>query len=547
MNFLKSKNRFSYKLGLIFFSYLFHQLFYINKIGTHWDELLMTFSTARAISRFKNLFINENIVLNYENFEYFGQFYYIQSYLYSTTQLLVKYFNNFLQHQSYVETMYFLRHLYLIFFSILFLILISLKLKKITNENFSIIFLVIFLITPSFLGHSLFNGKDIPLALSIFYAYLYIYEYVNENSKFKNYSQIIKLSIVTGIPILIRLNAIPILTLIFLTLIVQNKKLRFYKLEKFFLYLSLTILFIFLGNIQNSKNLINYFINSYKLQFNHFGSGTIFVNGFIYETSELPYTYIFQILFYKLPVVHLFFLFISLFLIRKLSKVVSAGLFFLLVFLLAWSLFRPASYDLMRHYLFLLPFISLPVAEVITMSKNYLKILVIVILYLFFTQYSLAEYKYIYLNEFVNEANISEYDNCIELNGCGNWATDYWGLSGKNIILNTQTILRHNNVYFCEPAQVFSTYFNDGVSWKLENNIPNFFENSNFNILNDKNIKNYDFESFYLYSLHKPQLNGGSCGSNISNNYECKLLYKENSKLRTTEVTLSYFYECKIK
>ena len=54
---------------------------------------------------------------------------------------------------------------------------------------------------------------------------------------------------------------------------------------------------------------------------------------------------------------------------------------------------------------------------------------------MFSSQLSTYPYNYIYFNEFVDEEKIT-YE-CEEINGCGEWETDYWGLSGKSLILNS--------------------------------------------------------------------------------------------------------------
>ena len=53
-----------------------------------------------------------------------------------------------------------------------------------------------------------------------------------------------------------------------------------------------------------------------------------------------------------------------------------------------------------------------------------------IIIYLIFTQFGLEQYRYVYFNEFVDESNIT-YD--CNIDGCGNWLTDYWGYSAKSI------------------------------------------------------------------------------------------------------------------
>ena len=99
--------------------------------------------------------------------------------------------------------------------------------------------------------------------------------------------------------------------------------------------------------------------------------------------------------------------------------------------------FEPNTYDGLRHFLFVIPFFLALSADLLSkvLNTNFLRgclLLVGAIIYLIYTQFGLGPYRYAYFNEFVRLENVS-YECDKTLNGCGNWATDYWGFSGKEM------------------------------------------------------------------------------------------------------------------
>ena len=98
--------------------------------------------------------------------------------------------------------------------------------------------------------------------------------------------------------------------------------------------------------------------------------------------------------------------------------------------------------------------------------------------------------------------------------------TDYWGLSGKSLILNSlDNIDVEKQIFFCKPEQVFSNYFE-----KINNN---------------KNP-----ETFYIASINRPSKNNSICKFINLNNVSCEMINKKSIDLRESEINLSYLYYC---
>ena len=184
---------------------------------------------------------------------------------------------------------------------------------------------------------------------------------------------------------------------------------------------------------------------------------------------------------YKLPLVVVIFLAIGLFKLNVInSHLFRYSYIFLIYVLLVHEIYRPSVFNYFRHYLFLIPFVCIPAAYVFInlidgKSKTF-KIIFFasVLIYSIYTQTGLQQYKYIYVNELVNEKVISI--DCIdsyEFNGCGSWQTDYYGFSGKETIQIVEN-LQLDNVYICEPGHSYSLFINGNDYWKINNGNPDF-------------------------------------------------------------------------
>ena len=82
------------------------------------------------------------------------------------------------------------------------------------------------------------------------------------------------------------------------------------------------------------------------------------------------------------------------------------------------------------------------------------------IFYVTYSQYGLGPYKYIYLNEFANTQSIDRY--CEKIDGCGNWPTDYYAFSGKELAMKIDS-LDIDKILICKPPQAVTSYINSDI------------------------------------------------------------------------------------
>ena len=130
------------------------------------------------------------------------------------------------------------------------------------------------------------------------------------------------------------------------------------------------------------------------------------------------------------------------------------------------------------------------------------------------------------LNEFVDEENIT-YD-CQNIDGCGNWLTDYWGYSARSL---AEYINKNNysNVYICKTAGIWDPYINESLK-------PIYTDTSQ---LVDKD--------FLVATIYRPRFQDDGCGFNRSNiKYDCRIEFKTTTMLRQHEIDLNYLKTCKI-
>ena len=148
-----------------------------------------------------------------------------------------------------------------------------------------------------------------------------------------------------------------------------------------------------------------------------------------------------------------------------------SGLTFLIIFSIAFITFKPAAYSYERQYIFLFFFINLLVVFCIDFinAKNLkISLLSFFVLFTIYTQYGLEQYKYIYVNELVEEDSISTIDNdCFKSGDCGTWSTDHLSVSGLD--LADMAVSSPYAVFSCSPYHTISI-FNDKDSYINLNN-----------------------------------------------------------------------------
>ena len=175
--------------------------------------------------------------------------------------------------------------------------------------------------------------------------------------------------------------------------------------------------------------------------------------------------------------------------------------------------------------LVLLPFIVyISTCILLEFNKKFKIFIPITILYLVFTQYGLGPYKYVYFNELTNEETIT-YE-CQNIDGCGDWLTDYWGFSARSL---TDYINRKNiqDVYFCKTTELWDPYVNESLNpiYDIKYLIPEI------------PLK----PEVYVATIYRPRLDDDGCRFMEKNiNYDCKIIHKTEVQLRNNNIDLNY-------
>jgi len=166
--------RYKFHFLILFFS--IHQLLYLPKIGSWWDEPYDQLGAKLTIGKIKYLFFDiesNEYRFDFSDHEFFGMFYQLQAFYFSKLGMFYQNLNlNLLDIRSEIHFVYYLRHFYLhIYFCVGIIIIYSL-LKKLESEKFAFIYVLVLILIPSINGYSLFDDKDVPFGLHLFLAFL---------------------------------------------------------------------------------------------------------------------------------------------------------------------------------------------------------------------------------------------------------------------------------------------------------------------------------------------------------------------------------------
>ena len=530
---------------LIFLMALFfyHQYYAIIFGGTIFDDPGHISTAKRIIDKSilffqdpNNPFLSE---FNAFNYEFYGYIVAIPVFIFSNNKYVLTIFENLLQNNPNVnisnleEFSYIVRYNSISIYVVIVLILIYRLLNNFYNKGNSFFVILFLIMTPSFSGQALFNIKDVPFALQLFLATLYLLFIEKKRMGIENASIKEKIFIMLLISsvLLVRLNGLVFIGLVSLYLLASSKEKTNYIFSYFYLYIGSFILF-FLGSPSSWQKPKLYLTEVIKTQFFLEWTGNTLTNGeYIYALNMEP-DYLLTWLFFRLPIVFHISLIVGTilyFFSHKKSELFKLSIFYIYVINFVFILFLPASYDGIRQYIFLLPFFSIVLLEVTTFIRNNLfkkAALILAVIYLIFTQIGLGPYKYVYFNEFTAEEEISIY--CDEVGGCGNWATDYLGFSGKEL---SKKILKLDidEVYICEPTYAFDTFLDNEVKLLNYAGINQLPTNQEFIILN----------------LHRPMLGYDLCGFvDMNREYSCDLVDMVTTNLRGYKINLSYIQKC---
>ncbi len=518
------------------------QLNNISLGGTTIDERSIdngnqiTYEKLKIISKLdivENSSINP-MLKNISKMETYGQFVSLQQFyfsrLFNESELLSNYFDKNELFSSFYSKTTFLRYLYLNIYVSGMLLILYFIISRFKNKRFAFLFIVLLVLTPSFSGHSLFNQKDISFLFHIFLANLLIIQ----TGLSKNNKLFYLASILSGISISLRISGIFfIFAAVLFSIIYQLTSIKKSWSEVIYYYSKFSVISIFTFLLVSPGSWfapIKFISSSLSQQIFLSWTGSTLTNGVFIPAENISSFYLIIWLFYKLPAVYNFLIVSAIFglyfkILRK-DIFYQFSIFFLLFVNITFIFYKPEVYDGIRQFLFLLPYIIYISTSILLEVNKKFKILIpITIFYLVFTQYGLGPYKYVYFNEFTVEETIT-YE-CQNIDGCGNWLTDYWGFSAKNLAdyINKNNI---QEVYLCKTQELWDPYIDESLN-------PNY---GDLNALKPE---------FYLAAIYRPRLNNDGCGF-IKNNidYDCKIVYRTEVELRNNSIDLNYLKKCSL-
>lgn len=352
----------------------------------------------------------------------------------------------------------------LFFISGLFLYSICKILVK--DKTFSIITLLIFYLYPYLFGHAHFNPKDVPfLSFWIINTYflLKIFQKFTLEKQI-TFKIIIYFALSTAMLISIRIVGILILIqyLIFFLVYFENsskKSSDFVKLNKlnFLIFILLTIFFIFIMNPIFWHDPFE-ILNSLKWMSKYQQDVCTLTLGDCMKSINLPSSYYFIWLFFKLPILIIIGLIIFPIIEKKildnnLKKVfIISSLITVATILILFIIFNVAIYNEIRHIMFLIPIILLvSLLNLYTFNKKIFSFLgSLTIIFFIFENFTLNPYQYTWMNSFSKFYNINK-----------NFEVDYWGLSNKKLYqsIYNHSINNNSNNNACVFGGLYSSIF----------------------------------------------------------------------------------------
>ena len=472
-------NLITYLLIILFFVF---QSSFILEGGTTIDERSIDNSNQITLDKlrmltnfevFKDGDINP-VLKDIYKIETYGQFISFQQFLFSrifvNSELINSYFNEKDLFLSFYSKVNLLRNLYLNIYVSLLLFIIYKVLVKLKSQKFGLIFLIFLILIPSFNGHSQFNQKDIGFMLHIFLASIYIIKLIDS----KNKKHILLSALLSGLAVSLRLSGFVILLLpIVYSFLIENNREQLglnSLVKKYIEYIFYIFIFYIAFSPSSWFNILGFLETSINQQILIQWNGSTLTDGDFILSSNMDKLYLIKWLFYKLPINFHIILILSVFSFKiknfKKDVFLTFSVIFFLVVNAGFIILTPAAYDGLRQFLFLIPFIVyITTSFLVELGQKLNFVLPVIIIYLIFTQFGLEQYRYVYFNEFVDESNIT-YD-CNNIDGCGNWLTDYWGYSAKSIearegrAIQPFDILADNNLLRSDSNKVrFNSSFN---------------------------------------------------------------------------------------
>ncbi len=515
--------------NLFLFLYLSFGMFISVNVGLTTDGLPNHSIGILNIEAIKDILgFNDTGYSDLEKFpwRYKGPAFYYLSYLYLSFVDLFFRFNEYSEPVSQVL----LNHAF-IFFTFFISALFSRKIVYliIKDRFYSNVFIIFYLFYPYLIGHGFFNNQDMPfLCAWIISTYLSIKIFIkiHKNSNI-SFLDIFLISLTTSFLISIRILGILILLQYLITFVITSRLTKESIIEivrinifKLFLFILFTFLLIIFFNPIFWFNPLLFFDSINQMRNIQYGVCTLTL-GNCMDALNLPSSYIFIWLFFKLPLLAFVGFILFPFIEKKIfndSKnqiIIGSILLTIVSIIFLFIFFDVNQYDELRHVLFLFSLILIVSFSIIYFfsKKIILFISVLSIFYFVIQNVNMYPYQYTWFNLFGNFVDISK-----------NFEVDYWGVSGKNIakrINNNDKILSiKDKCIYVSPKHVVEPFIDNDF-----NCVKPFFS------IYPKSDEKYILIK-YMRNIRR---------ENPSN---CELVFTESYNLLSNEMILGEVYIC---
>ena len=400
---------------------------------------------------------------------------------------------------------------------------------KITNNLFfALISSSLYLLYPYFFGHAQFNEKDIPF-LSFWIINTYISLTIVESLFLEekvSINKILLLSFLTAFLIGIRTVGLLICLQYLLSIIIlfNIKKIdinnfikKYWKM--FLIFIIPLFIFIYILNPIFWHNPLVEPINSISVMSKYWNELCTLTFGTCMNSLNLPASYYFIWLFFKLPILVIVGILLFPFVEKKIFNNTPASMYYLtllLSFFLILFIFilkNVAVYDELRHVLFLVPMIFLiGLVNLYYFNKKLFISLGSVVFFFFLIEnFFLYPYQYTWLNSFAKFTNIQK-----------NFEIDYWGISNKNITKKIVQYAEENSINkdTCVYGDIFAKEFltkKNFTCFKTYSQLDAAKEDTLFAYNNLRNVKRSDpkdckliWNETYKYSFYKKKISVGT-------------------------------------
>jgi len=296
------------------------------------------------------------------------------------------------------------------------------------NKWKSLIVPITIILTPRFFGDIPANPKDMPFAVMYFISLSLIYLF---GKKDRNSSlEMISLGIILGITQSMRIIGYSLYGIYLFNAYLNNKLFRKDTFQQLFLLLGISHLFMYLTYPFISQDIFNV-VTLFKItkEFTPWNGEILYLGQFI-TREQRPWHYLFIWLLISTPIYITIMHFVSLKLAKE-NKLLRILLFTIYLNFVAYLLLKPIIYNGVRHFLYILPLLSITAGIATIQLLNRVKY--IYLAFVFYVVYQMAKlhpYEYIYFNDF------AKYTFPIEKT----FETDYWGASYKEA---TTKVLRY--------------------------------------------------------------------------------------------------------